>query len=333
MGARQRGARASRDPVEVGMSKTSVDVVVPVYGHWEMVERCIRSLIAQSRPTTVIVVDDRSPDDTADRVAEQFPGVTLVRQATNTGFAAACNAGFARGSGEVVILVNSDVEADPQMVEHLLTGFERDDVASVSPVICRPDGRLDAVGICADPTLAGFVRYHGASKRAIANPGPAVLGPYGAVAAYRRAALAGADLFDEGIFMYGEELDLALRLRASGHDSVIMPDARATHLGGATTGKGSSRQIYLAGFGRGYLLGKYRILRTRYAVRAVATEVIVVALRLARTRDPAVLSGRVRGFLAGRKVPASPVPVLGIERRIGFLRSLRMRSASYWARY
>lgn len=314
------------------MQEPSVDVVVPVYGHWEMVQRCIAGLLAQTMRPRIIVVDDCSPDDTADRVAERFPEVELVRQPTNTGFAAACNAGFAAGSGDVVVLVNSDVEADPDLVTSLVGAFSAPDVASASPVIRRPDGRLDAVGICADPTLAGFVRYHGASAAAAGNPSPALLGPYGAVAAYRRSAV-GPRLFDEGIFMYGEELDLALRLRADGYRSVVVQGGGAMHLGGATTGRGSSRQIYLAGYGRGYLLGKYRVLRSRYGLRAVVTEATVVLLRLVRTRDTAALRGRVAGYRSGRAAPATSAPTVGLEPRIGFFRSLRMRSDSYWSRY
>jgi N-acetylglucosaminyl-diphospho-decaprenol L-rhamnosyltransferase len=311
----------------------TVDAIVPVYGHWPMVERCIAGLLAQRTAPHVIVVDDCSPDDVADRVAARFPEVELIRQPVNTGFAAACNAGFAAGSGDVVVLVNSDVEADPGLVEALLPAFDAEDVASASPVIVQPDGRLDAVGITADPTLAGFVRYHGASTEAVRRSGPRLLGPYGAVAAYRRSAMPGGTLFDEGIFMYGEELDLALRLSAAGHRSVVMPTALATHLGGATTGKGSSRQLYLAGYGRGYILGKYRVLRSRQAARALVTELIVVAQRLVRTGDPAALKGRIEGFLAGSRRPATTPPTVGLEHRIGFVESLRMRSARYWSRY
>lgn len=319
----------------VSTGSQSIDVIVPVHGNWPVVERCLTSLVGPvaSVHYRVIVVDDRSPDDTADRVEAAFPDVDLLRMSTNVGFAAACNAGFAHGSGDVVVLVNSDVEVGPGMLGALAGAFGDPTVASAGPVITRPDGRLDAVGICADPTLAGFVRYHGASPSAASHSGPALLGPYGAVAAYRRSAMPSETLFDEGIFMYGEELDLALRLRAAGYATRTVLDAHAVHLGGATTGKGSSRQRYLAGFGRGYLLGKYRVLRSRQALRAIATEAIVIGLRVARDRESSALRGRVDGFRAGRRAPAAVVPVVGLEPRIGFLRSLRMRSEGYWSRY
>ncbi len=311
----------------------TIDAIVPIYGHWEMVQRCLARLVAQETATRVIVVDDCSPDDTAERVAASFPQVELVRMQVNSGFAAACNAGFAAGTGDIVVLVNSDVESAPAMTGCLARAFEDPAIGSAAPVILQPDGRLDALGICADPTLAGFVRFHGASQEAVGRSAPTLLGPYGAVAAYRRATIPNGLLFDENIFMYGEELDLALRLRAAGHSSRVVQDARAVHLGGATTGKGSARQRYLAGYGRGYLLGKYRVLHTKWAVRAVLTETIVVSLRLLASRDTSALRGRIDGFRSGRIVPAATAPVLGLETRIGFLRSLRMRSDAYWARF
>jgi GT2 family glycosyltransferase len=133
--------------------------------------------------------------------------------------------------------------------------------------------------------------------------------------------------------MYGEELDLAIRLRSAGWNSVLIGASRATHLGGASTGYGSPRQLYLAGFGRGYIVGKYRLLRSRHALRVIATEAIVVGLRLIRSRDTAALRGRLAGYRSGRRQPKAIRPAVGLERRIGFVASLRMRSRRYWSRY
>ncbi len=59
---------------------------------------CVRAALAQTVTAHVIVVDDHSPDDTADRVAAEFPGVTLIRNPRNLGFARACNVGLDAGT-------------------------------------------------------------------------------------------------------------------------------------------------------------------------------------------------------------------------------------------
>ncbi|MGE4425266.1 MAG: glycosyltransferase family 2 protein, partial [Solirubrobacteraceae bacterium] len=147
-------------------------------------------------------------------------------------------------------------------------------------------------------------------------------------AAYRRSALQRVGLLDERMFMYGEELDLALRLAADGWRSTAVTSARGTHVGGATVGRHSARQRELSGFGRGYLLRAYGVLRTRAALRAAVVEAIVCVVDAARSRDLASTRGRLRGWRAGRSADARPRNVAGLERDFGFVDSLRFRQRS-----
>ena len=310
----------------------TIDAIVPVYGGWEHVEPCIRALLAQTHPTRVIVVDDCGPDDTADRVAEAFPEVTLLRNPVNSGFAASCNRGIAEGTGDIVVMVNSDVVAEPDLMASLAQALDEAGprVASACPLLMGPDGSIDSQGITADTMCAGFVRFHGAPLAAQHPKDPLVLGPYGAVAAYRRRALDEVGVFDEGIFMYGEELDLALRLRAGGYGTVTLDRPGGVHIGGASAGEGTPKQIRLAGFGRGYLLRAWGVLRTRRAVPALAIEALVCLRRLVLQRDASALIGRIQGWRAAKGVERPQIPTEGIDPRVGFRQSLRMRKSSYW---
>ncbi|WP_431279769.1 glycosyltransferase family 2 protein [Leifsonia poae] len=308
--------------------RPTIDVVVPVYGKWYLTERCLATLAAQTVPHRVIVVDDAGPDDTADRLRNGYPDVTVVALERNLGFAGACNRGISAGTGDIVVLVNNDVEAEPDLLELLTAPLVADaSVGSTTPLLLKPDGRVDAFGICADATVAGFVRFNGADPDDVdmGTKAPKLLGPYGAVAAYRRAAIDAVGPFDEGIRMYGEELDLALRLSAGDWATVAVPEARGIHLGGATSGRGSAEQRRRAGFGRGYLLRAYGVMRTGQAPRALITEAIVCAGDLVLSRDLASTSGRLAGWRAGRAAAARPRHIPGVDRGIGFVRSLRLR--------
>ncbi|MGY1857873.1 glycosyltransferase family 2 protein [Modestobacter sp. SYSU DS0290] len=312
----------------------TIDVVVPVHGNWAMTESCLRHLRQQSLPHTVIVVDDASPDDTLQRLAQDWPEVVVVPLPENRGFASACNAGVRRGSGEIVVLLNNDVDAAPDMLAELVRPFaDAPRLGSAAPLLLRPDGRVDALGIAADVTLAGFVRHQGRRPEEVSAPAPALLGPYGAAAAYRRAALDEVGLLDEAIFMYGEELDLALRLRAAGWGSTETVAARGVHMGGGTAGRGSRSQRRRGGFGRGYLLRAYGVLRGRHAVRALVTEAIVCAGDLVLSRDTAALQGRWAGWRAGRRAEPRPAPaaLAGLDPQLDFAQSLRLRRGDYAA--
>lgn len=306
---------------------TTIDVVVPVHGNWAVTAGCLESLRQQSVPHRVVVVDDASPDDTLERLRVGYPEVDVVALEKNSGFASACNRGIESGTAEIVVLVNNDVVADPFLLERLAAALvAHPGAGSAVPLLTRPDGRVDSFGICADPTFAGFVRFVGARvEDAVTASGTRLLGPYGAVAAFRRTALDDAGLLDEAIFMYGEELDLALRLSARGWPSVAVPDARGVHIGGATAGRASTRQRARAGFGRGYLLRAFGVLRGRHALRALLTEAIVCAGDAVLSRDLASTRGRLQGWRAGAHAQRRPRQVPGIDRSIGFVRSLRLR--------
>ncbi len=88
-----------------------------------------------------------------------------------------------------------------------------------------------------------------------------LLGPCGAAGAYRRAAWEDVGGLDDGVVSYGEDVDLALRLRAGTWRTVGAPDAVAVHLGSATARKRSAWQRYQAGFSRAYFLRRYAVLR------------------------------------------------------------------------
>jgi GT2 family glycosyltransferase len=320
---------AGKEPHSVSLT---IDVVVPVYGNWPITESCLLHLRAQSATHRVIVVDDAGPDDTLECLAADFPEVTVVALEQNLGFAGACNRGLAAASADIVVLVNNDVDAEPELLERLTAPFAADQrLGSATPLLFKPDGRVDAYGICADVTLSGFVRFNGASADTAVRdggpggPGHTLLGPYGAVAAYRRAALLEVGDFDEGIKMYGEELDLALRLSAAGWSTIAVPDARGTHLGGATSGRGSPSQRRKAGYGRGYLLRAHGVLRGRHGIRALVTEIIVCAGDLVLSRDLASTKGRLAGWRAGASAGPRARTIPGIDRSIGFIESLRLR--------
>jgi GT2 family glycosyltransferase len=316
------------------MEHPTIDVVIPVHGGWEHTQSCLRHLARQTVPHTVVLVDNASPDDTVARTAASHREVRIVEMKANAGFSRAVNAGVAAGDGELIVALNNDVDCEPEMLERLAAAFEEPSVGSAAPVLLRPGGELlDAYGIAIDPTLAGFVRLQGhavsASEAGLAAGAPPLLGPYGAAAAYRRAAYESVGGLDERIFMYGEELDLALRLAAAGWRCAGVPQARGTHLGGATSGKRSAWQRHRGGFARGYLLRRYGVLRTRRAPRALAVEAIVVAGDLLISRDAEALRGRVHGWRAGRGLPRHAPPPRALAAPIGFAESLRLRVTDY----
>src|SRR5437867_747786 len=128
----------------------------------------------------------------------------------------------------------------------------------------------------AAPSLAGFPRLRNLPARAANVTDPVLVGPSGAAGAYRRQAWEQVAGLDEGVFAYGEDVDLALRLRAAGWLTAAASEAVAVHIGSASAARRSAWQRRHGGFARGYFLRRYGILASRLGPRAAATEAIVV---------------------------------------------------------
>jgi GT2 family glycosyltransferase len=311
----------------------AVDVVIPVHNGWELTKRCLEHLRAQTVAHTVVVADNGSTDGTPGRLRDAFPEVHIVELGANLGFPAACNRGVAAGSGGIIVLLNNDVDARPDFLEYLVAPFAGDErLGSVAALLLTPgEERIESFGLAVDPTLAGYPRLRGRAAHEAQLTDPILIGPSGAGGAYRRRAWDEVGGLDEGVLFYGEDVDLALRMRAAGWTTTGARDAVALHVGSATAAHRSAWQRDQGGFARGYFLRRYGVLRSRFAPRAAVTEaVVVLGDALVFSHDLAALRGRVAGWRAARgKPPVARPPRDTIDRRITFWKSVGLRLGVY----
>jgi N-acetylglucosaminyl-diphospho-decaprenol L-rhamnosyltransferase len=313
----------------------SIDVVIVAYNRYELTDSCLRHLVAQTIDHRVILVDNGSTDDTRARVGAEWPAVQLECLDENRGFAEACNRGVAAGSDEIVVLLNNDVDCRPDFLERLVAPIAEDpEVGAVAALMLQPGEQLiDSAGLTADVTLGGFPRLQGLEAEWAHSDRPVLAGPAGTAAAYRRSAWEQVGGLDERIFAYMEDFDLALRLRSAGWTAAMAANAVGVHLGSATHGHRSGSQRRHGGFGRGYMLRRYGLLRGRTAPRALATEVVVILGDLAISRDLAALRGRLSGWRAGGQSSRLPLPPAdALDKTITFRDSLALRRGVYGRR-
>jgi GT2 family glycosyltransferase len=317
-----------------GAMAPSIDVVVLAYNRYDLTTSCLAHLAAQTIPHRVIVVDNGSTDDTRARLAVDWPAADVVALETNHGLPAASNLGVASGRGEIVVWLNNDVDCRPDFLERLVAPLVADPrVGSVASLMLAPGERtIDSIGLSADVTLAGFPRMHGLPADRARDAWPLLSVPAGTAAAYRRVAWEQAGGLDESLSSYMEDFELGLRLRAAGWACAAAPDAVGVHLGSATHGHRSAGQRRLGGFGRGYVLRRYGVLRGPHAARALLTEAVVVAGDLVISRDLAALGGRIAGWraAAGASRRTAP-PEAALEPTITLRASLNLRRGVYAA--
>ena len=152
---------------------------------------------------------------------------------------AACNAGVAAASGDVLVLLNNDTEAEPGWLEALVTGLMAQPEAGSAASKMLLFDRRDTLHTAGDMMgKDGIPRNRGVWEKDEGQYDQDcwVFGPCGGAAAYRREAWTQAGGFDPALFMYMEDVDLAWRLQLLGWKSIYVPEARVYHQLSATGG-------------------------------------------------------------------------------------------------
>ena len=211
----------------------------------DLVVECLRSLLRQTHPIgDRIVVDNASTDDSLERLKALDPGLTVISNPRNLGFAAAANQAVAAAKGGWLLLANLDVDLEPDFVARLVAAGERDPmIGSVTGKLLRPrTGDGPAI-----VDSAGHILYRNgwAANRGEGLPDTGewerpeeVFGVTGAAPLYRMKMLreitdGPARPFDERFFAYIEDVDLDWRMRWLGWKSWYEP-AVAWHHRSAT---------------------------------------------------------------------------------------------------
>lgn len=196
--------------------------------------------VSRLPPPETIVIDNASTDGSADMVANDFPGVRLIRNTENIGFGRANNQGIVLAQGHYILLLNSDTLLPPGVLAQLVDFMETHPQAGAcSPRLLLPDGRPQPYAFGGDPSL-GYLLRRGVNRLLFKRPlhdwaattSQPVDWVSGACLLLRREALQQTGGFDEAFFMYFEDVDLCLRLRQAGWQVWHHPAVGITHIGG-----------------------------------------------------------------------------------------------------
>jgi GT2 family glycosyltransferase len=306
-------------------------IYIPTLRAGERLAQTLAALEAQV-PRPEVVIADNSEDGAGGALArERFPWVRAAEFGENLGFGKALNRAVREQPGDPIVFLNDDVTVELGFVSGLMAALtpEVEMVAAVLLQERQPD-RIDSAGVIADKTLLGFDYLNGEPVEVLegaADP----LGPTGGAALFRRAAFEQVGGFDERMFLYYEDLDLALRLRQAGARCRLAPDARGLHAYSETMGARTARKYEMTGWSRGYMLRTYGFgARPTLLTRAIVAEAAICAGQLVSERTLRGLRGRLRGWRAGRggtqrEFPSSALLDISLRQALA-LRRKRNRS-------
>ncbi len=242
-----------------------VSIIIVSYNVADILRECLKSLY-QTIGTTfkVYVVDNASPDSSADIVESEFPEVHLIRSPINGGYAYANNLALkeigisdretkdpsSQGS-RYVLLLNPDTLLTQDAIRDMVAFMDANpDIGISGPKLLRADGSLDLACRRSFPTpKVALYRMLGLSSLFPKSPRFArynltYLDPeettevdsvVGAFMMLRWEPLSTAGLLDESFFLYGEDLDLSLRIKSLGWKVVYYPKVTVLHYKGESS--------------------------------------------------------------------------------------------------
>jgi GT2 family glycosyltransferase len=302
----------------------SLTVVIP---NWETPDYTVKSaqaLIADGVPANrVVVVENGSGDDSAERLARGLPDCRLLRLEQNIGYASAANAGAEALPGEAYLVVNNDAFVSrPGSVAKMLAALGRGRTAIVVPRLLNEDGSLQPTVKPLDTPVVALVRASGLSRFVPNRWQPRwsthwdhtrsreIHAADGAVMLVRADAWNALGGFSRNTYMYAEDTEICWRAVELGWTVWFESGAEFVHLGNATASRRWSNPERAERWSR----AEAQLVRERLSRPAGVFSILITAaglaaraalFRLAGQRERSVNHlAQLRGYLSALR-PAS----------------------------
>ncbi|OGS11944.1 MAG: hypothetical protein A2234_04710 [Elusimicrobia bacterium RIFOXYA2_FULL_58_8] len=234
------------------MSTPSVSVIITSCDTKDLLRQCLASVVKYTKADTteIFVVDNASSDGSPDMVAKEFPGVRLIKNNGNLGFAKANNQALELMRGDFALLLNSDASLKDKTLEKLTAFALRNQAAAiVGPRLVDGNG---ATQPSTYPVLTVWTELLRTLRLYKLFPGRLnarlFLGSFfdhktsvragrltGACILVRKAALLQVGPLSEDFFFYGEVHDWCWRMLENGWQVWFCAEAEAVHLGGQSS--------------------------------------------------------------------------------------------------
>jgi len=204
-----------------------VSIIIPNWNGKSLLEKNLPGVIATAKDAEIIVVDDGSTDGSVGYLKAKFPNVTVVEKKRHEGFASTVNAGIAAAIGDIVVLLNTDVEPEENFLQPLVSHFAGDKVFAVG---CMDKSKEGESVVLRGRGLAKWQRGFFIHERGEVDKSDTawISGGSGAFRKSMWQELGGMDpLFNP---FYWEDIDISYRARKAGYTLVFEPKSIVKHL-------------------------------------------------------------------------------------------------------
>ncbi len=240
-----------------------LSIIIVSYNVKKFLEQSLLSVqkAATGIEMEIFIVDNNSPDGSADMVAKKFPGVNLIRNSENLGFSRANNQALPYAKGEYVLFLNPDTLVEEDTFKKCIGFMDNHPEAGAMGVkMFDRNGKFLPESKRSLPSP--MVAFYKISGLTALFPRSKIFGRYylghldkekthkievltGAFFFTRKTALDKAGWFDEDFFMYGEDIDLSLRLLENNYSIWYYPETSIIHYKGESTRKSSINYVLI----------------------------------------------------------------------------------------
>ncbi len=202
----------------------------------------------------IIMVDNYSTDDSVNFVQKNYPSVKVYGTGKNLGYAGGNNFGIKKANGEIILLLNNDIEVTPNWLNPIIEEFQSDEnIAACQPKILQMKNRnyfeyagasggfLDIFGY---PFLRGRIMDTIEKDEGQYDDNIDLFWASGAAIAIHKKVLEQSGLLDEDFFLHMEEIDLCWRILLQGKRIRVCTDSIIYHFGGGSLQQGNFKKIY-----------------------------------------------------------------------------------------
>lgn len=212
---------------------STVSVIIVNWNGRHLLGECLDALRAQTRPSDeTIVVDNGSSDGSQAFIREQYPEVTLIELDANRGFSIANNIALQQITSDYIALINNDLVVEAEWIEYMAATLDTDaTLGSCAPKMLFYD-RRDTINVAGMSMRWNSVAWQRGYKEKDSDrfqESAIVFGACAGAAMYRMSMLHDIGFFDEDLYLYYEDVDLAFRAQLAGYECKYVPAAVAYH--------------------------------------------------------------------------------------------------------
>lgn len=229
---------------------STISVVIVNWNGKSLLSECLDSLRLQTRPPDeIIIVDNGSSDGSQAMLRTCYPEVDLIELHANRGFSIANNVGIHHAGGDYIALLNNDLVLDTEWMAHMAATLDADHAlgsCACKMLLYDRHDVIDSAGINMRVNGTGRNRgLHEHDSEMYGQPSR-VFGACAGAAMYRSSLFRDIGDFDEDLFIYFEDVDLAFRAQLAGFDCMYVPQAVVFHHHAASSSRFGKRFYYVA---------------------------------------------------------------------------------------